>query len=375
MNASSLHSIVWAGLLWVSLCHAAHAQWVIGQVLPLQGPVASSTKPVAEGAAAYVAAVNKRGGLAGKPVELVTRDDNFNPELTLKEVEKLLAERKPIAFVNTTGAPNLSKLINSGALKKAGVAMVGGFTGSTAVRAGKDSMVFYTDAGLDQEAQKMIEQVATLGITRVGVFYQDDGFGKDGLAQIKRFAAERRVAVVAEAAYDRTTSDATGAVKTILPKDAQAVLMVTSSSAASDFVKRYKTGGGAGLLIASSSCSAEVVYKSVGDLARGMGIMQLAPPVRSPSRIAAEFRAALKEYAPDAQPTPLGLKGFIAVKTVVEAIRLSGQQPSATAVIKGLGAMSRHDIGDLQLTFIGDQREGVKFREIGVLAAGGMIQN
>jgi branched-chain amino acid transport system substrate-binding protein len=375
LKPAFLYAAASAALVWLSTCSQAHAQWVIGQVLPMEGPTASSTKPVAEGAAAYVAAVNKRGGLAGKPIELVTRNDNFNPDITLKEVSTLLADRKPVAFINTTGAPNLGKLISTGVLKNAGVPMVGGFTGSTVVRAGKDSMVFYIDGGLDLEAFKMVEQVGALGVKRVGVFYQNDGFGKDGLAQIKRYAAQFGVEVAAEGAYERTTADAAEAAQKILTKGVQAVLMFTSGAAASDFLKRYRAGGGGAMLIASSSCAADVVYKNLGERARGLGLMQLAPPVQSSARIAREFREALKDYAPNSQPTPLGLKGFIAAKTVVEAIRLSGREPSPAAVLKGLVAMNRHDIGNMELTFTGGQREGSRFREIGVLAADGRILN
>ena len=59
------------------IASAAHAQasWVVGQSAPLTGGNAAMGRDLRDGAAAYFKLVNARGGVAGKPIELVTLDD------------------------------------------------------------------------------------------------------------------------------------------------------------------------------------------------------------------------------------------------------------------------------------------------------------
>src|SRR5687767_664296 len=66
----------------------------IGSTLPLTGPLASLAIIHKVTAEIYVEDLNKRGGLLGRPVEWVLRDDQSKPELTRTLYEQLItAER------------------------------------------------------------------------------------------------------------------------------------------------------------------------------------------------------------------------------------------------------------------------------------------
>ena len=220
--------------IYITLHSLASAQIVIGEVLPTQGPPASVTRPLSEGAAAYVDALNRAGGFKGQKIEIVTRDDGFQPQRTLDLMHEIEQQRHPVAFINTSGAPNLTLLSESGWLREQGIALVGPFTGSTAVRARKDPMQFFTDVGLDREAASMVRQLVSLGTRRIAVLYQNDGFGRDGLEQVRRVAAEIGAQLVGSGAYDRTGADTSDAVEAILKARPQAVLMFATGAAAID---------------------------------------------------------------------------------------------------------------------------------------------
>ena len=62
--------------------HAAN-EIVIGQVAPLTGVIAGTGDEYSSGAAAYFASVNAKGGIYGRKVRVVLKDDSYKPETTL----------------------------------------------------------------------------------------------------------------------------------------------------------------------------------------------------------------------------------------------------------------------------------------------------
>src|SRR5688572_13959824 len=66
----------------------------IGSTLPLTGPLASLAVIHKVTADIYVENLNKRGGLLGRPVEWIVRDDQSKPELTRTIYEQLITAEK-----------------------------------------------------------------------------------------------------------------------------------------------------------------------------------------------------------------------------------------------------------------------------------------
>lgn len=362
--------------LMLALALPVSAQIVIGEVLPAQGPPASVTRPLSEGAAAYVDAVNRSGGFRGQKIEIVTRDDGFQPRRTLALMRELAQQRKPVAFINTSGAPNLTQLSESGLLRDYGIALVGPFTGSTAVRSRKDAMQFFTDVGLDREAAAMVRQLASVGIRRIAVLYQNDGFGRDGLEQTRRVAAETGTQLLASGGYERTGADTAAAVEAILPAQPQAVVMFATGAAAADFIRRYQARSAGTTFVVNSAVDTDLLLAALGEMARGVGVMQLFPPLsKDHVAIVREYKTALRRYAPQSTPSAIGLKGFIAARTVVEALRLAGEPPTAAAVLKGLERMRPLDLGGYELDFRSGRREGGSYGEVGIIGRDGRVMN
>ncbi len=76
---------------------------VLGHTTALTGNLASSGR-VTDGLQAYIDRINAAGGVAGRRIELVVKDDGFVPTATVDEVADLLATAKPFA-VTTLGSP------------------------------------------------------------------------------------------------------------------------------------------------------------------------------------------------------------------------------------------------------------------------------
>jgi branched-chain amino acid transport system substrate-binding protein len=71
----------------------------IGTIQPLSGAAAAVGKTALVGVQMAVDRINKDGGIKGRPIELITEDDESKPDVGRRKVEKLLVEDKIDAHV------------------------------------------------------------------------------------------------------------------------------------------------------------------------------------------------------------------------------------------------------------------------------------
>jgi len=97
----------------------------IGMVIPLTGPIAESGKYGIQGAKLAIEEVNKAGGVMGRPLELVTEDDQSANPTTILAFNKLAGDHSVVAILGPTRSTQIQAI--SPAVKKAGVpVMIGG---------------------------------------------------------------------------------------------------------------------------------------------------------------------------------------------------------------------------------------------------------
>lgn len=71
----------------------------IGEIDPLTGKLAKHGSEIHEGILMALEEVNQRGGIQGRPVELVFRDDQSQPETAINQAEDLLYREKVLGLV------------------------------------------------------------------------------------------------------------------------------------------------------------------------------------------------------------------------------------------------------------------------------------
>ena len=80
-------------------------------------------------------------------------------------------------------------------------------------------------AGIDHNGTGFLHQ------DRIGVFFQNDAYGKAGLAGVTKALAARKLKPVAEATVERNSEDVAAAVAKLAPSGAQAIVQVGSYKA------------------------------------------------------------------------------------------------------------------------------------------------
>lgn len=357
--------------------HAAN-EVVIGQVVPLTGVIAGTGEEYSAGAAAYFASVNARGGVYGRKIRVVQKDDAYKPEATVAHTKEILEKDNPVALFGYVGTANIAALNKNNILTDNKIALLAPYTGAEELRVPVNPNLFHIRASYPDETAKMVEHLYTLGLRKFAVFYQNDGFGKGGLIGAERALEKLKLKAVATGHYDRTKpDDIDAAAKTIGDAQPDAVIMVAVNKASSALIKKLRDSGNRARLFSISVVNFKELLKNTGDeLARGVGISQVMPfpyNMASPVPVVREFHAAMKQYQPTKTISYASMEGFIAAKVLVEAVKRSRADPSRERILQNLADMRDFDTGGFKVNFGGDNRVGSRFVEVTVIGSGGRL--
>jgi branched-chain amino acid transport system substrate-binding protein len=375
MNATRIVTrLLAAGALAAAMQAATAATVVVGQVGPMSGLEANQGRAYAAGMQLYFNAVNKAGGVNGHTFTLVRKDDGGRPEDTISATKQLLAEDKPTVLAGYFGNRNVADLVASGILEKEKIALVGYRTSEIRPDV---PLVYSVRAGVRDEINKLTEHLATIGITRLGLFYED-GPGAAALVAAAEDAAKKaKATIVSKASYPAGTAKVSPAVATFSTNTPQAILMVASGAAAAGFIEQFRGGGGTAQLFAHSGADIEQLAKRLAEeQMQGVAIAQVTPsPYKISVKVAKEFNDAVAKTEKLEVPVSYAMmEGFITAKVIVEAVRRQGGRPTREGMAPTLDAMDHYDLGGYVVGFKPGVRSGSKFVELSIISGAGKIR-
>ena len=363
-----------AGLLLALPVHAAN-DIVIGQVAPLSGVLATTGAQMVLGGKIYFDEINAQGGVNGAKIRVLVADDGYKVDETVRLTREMLAKPEVIGLFGFAGTANVGKLLTDKVLDDGGAPLVAPYTGGESLRSPFNPWIFHVRSGYADEAEHMVQQITTLGMTRIAVMYQDDGFGKAGLAGVEAALAKRKLSLVVSAGYERNTDKVESAVAAIKAADVHAVIMIAINKPAAAFITRYREQGGSAQLYNISVVDPTELVKLAGlKNAHGLGISQVVPyPYQPLLPVVREYQALLKKYAPEAEINYTSFEQFLGAKVLVEALRRAGPVPSRAKVIKALESLQNFDLGGITLSYSPTNRIGSRYVEVTVIGRNGRL--
>ena len=253
--------------------------------------------------------------------------------------------------------------------------LIASYTRTPALRTDEYPLYFTTQANYFDETTRIIRHLTTVATGRVAVMYQDDGFGKSGLAGVEAAMAKRNLKLVLTAGYERNTDKVQDAVKAISAADVHAVIMIAVNKPAAAFIQRYREqGGGAQLYNISVVDPTELVKLAGLKNAHGLGISQVVPyPYRPQLPVVREYQTLLKKYAPEAEVNYTSFEQFLGAKVLVEALRRAGPAPTRAKVVKALESLQSYDLGGITLGYSPTNRIGSRYVEVTVIGSNGRL--
>jgi len=350
------------------------AEIVVGQVGPMSGLEASQGRAYASGMQLYFDRLNKAGGVNGHSFVLLRKDDGGRPEDTLLMTRQMIAEDKPLVLAGYFGNKNIADLIASNLLASNKIALVGYRVSE--IR--PDLPYLYNvRAGLREEINKLTEHLATVGITRLGLFHEAGPGSAALIAAAEDAARKGKATITVRASYAANTASVTSAVDSFLAEPPQAIIMISSGAAAAGFIEKYRAGGGTAQLLAHSGADIEQLSKRLAEeQMKAVAIAQVTPsPYKLSGRLAKEFIEAAAG-APNLE-VPLSfamMEGYIAARVIAEAVRRQGRNPSREGMAPALDSMENFDLGGYLISYKAGKHAGSSFVELSIVSSAGRIR-
>lgn len=366
-----------AGLVTCALAMAAHAgELVVTQVAPFTGGVAAYSNQLKLGASALFDAVNDAGGINGSKIRLVTRDDRLDAQVTVAQFEESARVDRPVAFLYPVGPLGIAALLEQSVPQRLGIPVVGTVPAMYKLRTPINPFVFHVGLGDDAELAKIVQHIATLGIRRIGVIHWNEPSALEAIALIEREARAQRVDVVMKGPVEPGTDKVEPALLQVNKSSPAALIAILPVHATGALVKGLREANNGTPVYGPSYTESFLLAQVAGEKrARGVGVSQVVPnPFAGSIPLVREYQQHMRRFAPPGTPlSTLSLQGYIAAKVVCEGLRRTGNTPTPARLRDALETLKGYDLGGLFVHYSAQQHVGLKFLDIGVVAADGRL--
>ncbi|MDQ7743104.1 ABC transporter substrate-binding protein [Hydrogenophaga pseudoflava] len=165
----------------------------IGVIGPFSGPSSDFGNPMLHGVQLAVEEINAVGGYLGRPLELVVKDDQGNPDVGLKGSQEMASEGviATIGFCNTGVAAKSLDVFQNGQLPLIIPCATG--TPLTSKFPAPQSYIFRTSARDAIQAPFVVDDLVKRGWTKVAIFADTTGYGEAGLKDVEAALAARQL--------------------------------------------------------------------------------------------------------------------------------------------------------------------------------------
>lgn len=309
----------------------------LGMTTPLSGP-AAAWGTTALGADAWAKHVNEQGGVHGRKIKTVLKDDGYNPGRAVANVNEM--KDSVFAIIGLLGTAVLNA--NKDNIADARLPAIWPY-GNPQVFAKqpKDKVrtVFMVYPDYTDEAEFLVQQAAKLEkAKKVAVFYQNDDYGKGGLDGVKRGVKGLggAVALAAEVAYEVADRElGTHALK-IKESQADAVIIYGTATHGAGLIKEMAKVGYRPKIFASFPLGdRHVMFRLLGELWEGAyyNVTGAVPGEPEADRI---IEILLKQDPKLKGRESFALAGATAMMAAVEGLKRAGKNLTRDGYVEAM---------------------------------------
>ena len=336
--------ILASGLAWAAGQYgpgASDTEIKIGNTMPYSGP-ASAYGIIGKSEAAYFAMVNEQGGINGRKINFISRDDSYSPPKTVELVRQLVEQDQVLFLFSTLGTPTNTAIhgyLNDNKVPQLFVA--------TGADQWNDPKHFPWTIGLipsyGTEAHIYARYILkNLPDAKIAVLYQNDDFGKDYLNGLREGLGDKASKmIVATQSYETTDPTVDSQVVALQNSGADVLLTVAIPKFAAQAIRKvYDIGWRPTHFLTSVSNSVGTVMKNAG-FEKGVGVISAAfakdptDPQWQDTPEYKEWLAFMKKYNASANTADVqGAIGYSYAQTMVAVLKACGNNLTRENIMK-----------------------------------------
>jgi branched-chain amino acid transport system substrate-binding protein len=368
-RAGGLSAACVASPLWAQ----SSGRIVLGQSAALSGPAAALGTQFRLGAMLYFDKFNAKGGVNGRTIELQSLDDGYEPDRCAENTKKLI-EGGAFALFGYIGTP--TSLAALPLATQAKLPFFAPFTGAEALRTPFNRYAFHVRGSYFDETGEIVKQSTAIGIKRIGVFHQNDSYGKAGLDGVVRALKPLGLEPTGLGTVERNTVDVDAAVKSILAGKPDAIVQISAYKSCAAFIRAARKAGFGGTFYNVSFVGTKALADELKQDARGVVVSQVMPfPYTPASPLSGEYLAAGKAALGDKfEPNYSSIEGYVAARTFAEGLKRAGGAGTADMVIGGLESLRELNLGGFYVDFAPNKHTGSRYVDLTILTADGHVR-
>ncbi|MCL2658153.1 MAG: ABC transporter substrate-binding protein [Betaproteobacteria bacterium] len=305
----------------------------IGSVLSVTGPAAFLGDPELKTLQMYVEDINKKGGVLGRPLQLVYYDDGSDANKANSFGKRLIDDDKVDVIIGgTTSGATMSM---APLVAKANMPFVS-LAGAVVIVEPVKKWVFKTPHTDRMAAEKVFTDMKKRGITKVALLSETSGFGQSGKKETEAVAGKYGITLVANETYGPKDTDMSPQLTKIKnTPGVQAVFVFGLGQGPAIVTKNYKQLGITLPLYQSHGVASEEFIKLAGPAAEGVRLPAAALlvadklPANDPQKpvVVAYNKAFQDKWKTDV--SAFGGHAYDGLMLVVDAIKRAGSTDKA----------------------------------------------
>jgi len=318
---------------------ASDTEILLGQTMPYSGPV-SAAGVIGKAMDAYFAKINSEGGVNGRKIRLLSRDDAYSPPKTVEQTRRLVEQDAVLAIVGNVGTATngaIQKYLNNNHVPQLFISS--GFQPDPT----KSPWTMGWLPTYASEARIYANYILNnRPNAKIAILFQQDDFGRDSLkAFVDALGARADTMIVSKLSYHVTEPTVESQLVSLRSSGADVFFSISTHKFTSQAIRKvHELGWDPLMLIPSVSSSIEAVLKPAG-LANATGtiaaLLQKDPvdPAWDSDQGKRDWLSWMEKYYPNGDRADRGnVAGYTIAQLVVEVLKLCGDDLTRENVMK-----------------------------------------
>lgn len=334
---------------------------ILGQSCALTGSAKNLGLEMRAGLLAAFSKINDEGGVKGRDIVLLSRDDGYEPDRAVKNTRDFINKENVFMLIGEVGTPTSNAVIPL--VEQHKIPFFAPFTGAEFLRVPFRKYVINVRASYFQEMEKLASYLIDVKkIKKIACFYQDDSYGLAGLEGIERALKKRGLNLVSRGSYERNTVAVLRGLNDVQKAEPEAVVLVGTYTACAEFIKLSKARTAKDLLYCNISfVGTESLRATLGRYGSKVIVSQVVPyPKDTSIELIHEYIEAMQKYQHDAPISFITLEGYIAGKLfsrIASAVPGDLQRENFISTMERVGTF---DLGGVVLQFGPGDHQGME---------------
>jgi branched-chain amino acid transport system substrate-binding protein len=239
----------------------------VGAIFSVTGPASPLGDPEKKTVELLVGQINEAGGVLGRPLEVIVKDDKSEPADAVIAMKDLIENEEVVAIIGPSRTPTTLAIKEE--CQEAEVPLI-------SCAAGKEitdpvaSYVFATPQTNALAAEKCFEYLTEEGIKSIAVLSVANSYGEDGLANIEAFADEKGIEIAAKETFGGEDTDMSAQLTSIKSANPGAIIIWGTNPGPAIATKNAKTLGIDVPIVQSHGVANMKFIELAGDAANGV---------------------------------------------------------------------------------------------------------